>query len=124
VAGRVSGLVLVTAPNRLQQTGCPGFHDAQGQPIIEQYKKDNLTAYVEHDPVTGEALMLRTSTGMQSLYVYDGTGNPTALLVVSSISGPGRTVESGPTFGATKPAIWPFSNGNDSSQRRPKIGLR
>jgi RHS repeat-associated protein len=24
--------------------------------------------------------MLRTSTGMQSLYVYDGTGNPTALL--------------------------------------------
>jgi hypothetical protein len=48
---------------------------ALGQPIIEQYKKDNATAYVEHDPVTGEALMLRTSTGMQSLYVYDGTGN-------------------------------------------------
>jgi len=24
--------------------------------------------------------MLRTSTGMQSLYVYDGTGNPAALL--------------------------------------------
>jgi RHS repeat-associated protein len=57
-----------------------GRTDAHGQPIIEQYKKDNLTAYVEHDPVTGEALMLRTSTGMQSLYVYDGTGNPTALL--------------------------------------------
>jgi RHS repeat-associated protein len=57
-----------------------GRTDAQGQPIIEQYKKDTNTAYVEHDPVTGEALMLRTSTGMQSLYVYDGTGNPTALL--------------------------------------------
>jgi hypothetical protein len=41
--------------------------------------KDNATAYVEHDPVSGEALMLRTSSGMQSLYVYDGTGNPTAL---------------------------------------------
>jgi hypothetical protein len=80
VAGFVSGLVLVTAPNLLQQTGCPGFHDAQGQPIIEQYKKDDATAYVEHDPVTGEAQMLRTSTGMQSLYVYDGTGNPTAHL--------------------------------------------
>jgi hypothetical protein len=57
-----------------------GRTDAHGQPIIEQYKKDNATAYVEHDPVTGEALLLRTSTGMQSLYVYDGTGNPTALL--------------------------------------------
>jgi hypothetical protein len=53
---------------------------AQVQPIIEQYKKDNATAYAEHDPVTGEALMLRTSTGMQSLYVYDATDNPTALL--------------------------------------------
>jgi RHS repeat-associated protein len=57
-----------------------GRTDAQGQPVIEQYKKDNATAYVEHDPVTGEALMLRTSSGMQSLYVYDGTGNPAALI--------------------------------------------
>ncbi|XAS65656.1 RHS repeat-associated core domain-containing protein [Micrococcaceae bacterium Sec5.8] len=57
-----------------------GRTDAQGQPVIEQYKKDNATAYVEHDPATGEALMLRTSSGMQSLYVYDGTGNPAALI--------------------------------------------
>ena len=57
-----------------------GRTDAQGQPVIEQLKKDNLTAYIEHDPVTGEPLMLRTSSGMQSLYVYDGTGNPAALL--------------------------------------------
>jgi RHS repeat-associated protein len=61
-----------------------GRTDAQGQPIIEQYKKDNATAYVEHDPVTGEALMLRTSSGMQSLYVYDGTGNPAALITSAS----------------------------------------
>ncbi|MCC3280425.1 RHS repeat-associated core domain-containing protein [Arthrobacter sp. zg-Y40] len=57
-----------------------GRTDAQGLPVIEQLKKDNLTAYVEHDPVTGEPLMLRTSSGMQSLYVYDGTGNPAALI--------------------------------------------
>ncbi|WP_432246120.1 RHS repeat domain-containing protein (plasmid) [Arthrobacter sp. G.S.26] len=57
-----------------------GRTDAQGLPIIEQYKKDTLTAYVEHDPITGEALMLRTSSGMQSLYLYDGTGNPAALV--------------------------------------------
>jgi RHS repeat-associated protein len=50
--------------------------------VIEQINRDGQTAYVEHDPVTGEALMLRTSTGMQSLYVYDGTGNP-AVLVTS-----------------------------------------
>ncbi|KQQ96361.1 hypothetical protein ASF72_01490 [Arthrobacter sp. Leaf141] len=57
-----------------------GRTDAQGLPIIEQYKKDTLTAYVEHDPITGEPLMLRTSSGMQSLYLYDGTGNPAALV--------------------------------------------
>jgi RHS repeat-associated protein len=61
-----------------------GRTDAHGQPIIEQYKKDSATAYVEHDPVTGEALMLRTSSGMQSLYVYDGTGNPAALITSAS----------------------------------------
>ena len=36
--------------------------------------------YVERDPVTGEPLMLHTPSGMQSLYVYDGIGNPTALV--------------------------------------------
>ncbi|MDJ0358283.1 hypothetical protein [Paenarthrobacter sp. PH39-S1] len=52
----------------------------QGQPIIEQLSKDAGTAYIEHDPVTGEPLMLRTSAGMASLYITDGTGNPTALI--------------------------------------------
>ncbi|MDJ0358576.1 RHS repeat-associated core domain-containing protein [Paenarthrobacter sp. PH39-S1] len=57
-----------------------GRTDAQGQPIIEQLSKDAGTAYIEHDPVTGEPLMLRTSAGMTSLYITDGTGNPTALI--------------------------------------------
>ena len=57
-----------------------GRTDAQGQPVIEQYTKDALTAYVEHDPVTGEPLMLRTASGKQALYVHDGTGNPAALI--------------------------------------------
>ena len=38
------------------------------------------TAYVENDPVTGQPLMLRTSSGIQALYVYAGTGSPVALL--------------------------------------------
>jgi RHS repeat-associated protein len=52
--------------------------------VIEQVNRDNQTAYVEHDPVTGEPLMLRTSSGMQSLYVHDGTGNPTVLVTSGS----------------------------------------
>lgn len=51
-----------------------------GQPVIEQAQIGSVTAYVENDPVTGQPLMLRTSTGAVSLYVYDGTGNPTAIL--------------------------------------------
>ncbi len=61
-----------------------GRTDAQGQPIIEQLSKDSHTAYIEHDPVTGEPLMLRTSAGMESLYITDGTGNPTALIAAGN----------------------------------------
>lgn len=57
-----------------------GRTDAQGLSVIEQVKHESLTAYIEHDPVTGEPLMLRTSSGMQSLYVQDGLGNPVALV--------------------------------------------
>ncbi|PYI38876.1 hypothetical protein CVS30_08630 [Arthrobacter psychrolactophilus] len=57
-----------------------GRTDAQGQPIIEQVKLDGNTAYIEHDPVTGEPLMLRTSDGMQSLYISDGNGSSTFLI--------------------------------------------
>ncbi|OMH24761.1 hypothetical protein BKD30_07530 [Tersicoccus phoenicis] len=57
-----------------------GRTDAQGLPVIEQLKKDNLTAYVEHDPVTGQPVMLRTASGKQALYIIDGTGNPAALI--------------------------------------------
>ncbi|WP_062006640.1 RHS repeat domain-containing protein [Arthrobacter alpinus] len=61
-----------------------GRTDAEGQPIIEQLSKDAGTAYIEHDPVTGEPLMLRTSAGMASLYITDGTGNPTALITAGN----------------------------------------
>ena len=43
------------------------------------------TAYLENDPVTGEPLILRTSSGNADLYVYSGTGNPVALLTDFSI---------------------------------------
>lgn len=57
-----------------------GRTNQQGQPVIEQAKAGANTAYVENDPVTGQPLMLRTSTGTVSLYVYSGTGSPVGLL--------------------------------------------
>jgi hypothetical protein len=38
-------------------------------------------AHVYSDPVTGQALMLTTSTGVNGIYVWDGIGNPVGLLV-------------------------------------------
>ncbi len=52
-----------------------------GVPTIETASKDGHTANVISDPVTGQPLMLRTSSGMQAMYVYDGTpGSPIALI--------------------------------------------
>ena len=48
--------------------------------IEEQLKVGTDTSYVENDLVTGQPLMLRTSSGIQALYVYAGTGSPVALL--------------------------------------------
>jgi RHS repeat-associated protein len=81
-----------SSQNRVLSEGTPsgsysltyGRSDQQGQAIVEQAHTPTGTAYVEHDPVTGAPLMLRTSSGKQSLYVYDGTGNPAALLTSDS----------------------------------------
>ncbi|WP_160318907.1 RHS repeat-associated core domain-containing protein [Arthrobacter sp. ERGS1:01] len=64
-----------------------GRTDAQGLPIIEQVHENANTAYIEHDPVTGEPLMLRTSSGLQSLYVNDGTGNPIGVTTTAAYPG-------------------------------------
>ena len=65
-----------------------------GQPILEQAQVGSVTAYLENDPVTGQPLMLRTSTGTVSLYVYDGLGNPAA--IVRDIGGTGYTYQYDP----------------------------
>lgn len=56
-----------------------GRTNSTGLPVIEQVKIGGNTAYIENDPVTGQPLMLRTSSGTEALYVYSGTGNPIAL---------------------------------------------
>jgi RHS repeat-associated protein len=57
-----------------------GRTDQVGNPTIAQYGVGSLTAYVESDPVTGQATMLHTSSDIAALYVYDGLGSPVALL--------------------------------------------
>ena len=57
-----------------------GRPDQSGNPTIAQYQVGSLTAYVESDPVTGQATMLHTSSDIAALYVYEGTGSPVALL--------------------------------------------
>lgn len=57
-----------------------GRSDQYGNAVIEQYQVGSVTAFVENDPGTGAPVMLRTSNGIQCLYVDDGIGNPVALL--------------------------------------------
>lgn len=53
-----------------------GRTDAHGMPVIEQVKLAAGTAFIDHDPVTGEPLVLRTTTGSEAYYITDGLGSP------------------------------------------------
>ena len=63
-----------------------GATDAVGNPTIAQYKLGTYTAYVESDPLTGQPNMLRSSTDVAMLYVFDGTGSPIGLLADAGTS--------------------------------------
>jgi RHS repeat-associated protein len=58
-----------------------GKNDANGNPQVTTYTVNGNGAHVYSDPVTGQALMLTTSTGVNGIYVWDGLGNPVGLLV-------------------------------------------
>ena len=59
-----------------------GRADQNGLPEIEQITRvsggASATAYVAHDP-TGKPVLLQTSTGTVSLYIYDAQDNPVGL---------------------------------------------
>jgi len=58
-----------------------GKNDAQGNPQIATYTiNGGGGAHVYSDPITGQALMLTTSADIDSIYVWDGLGNPVGLL--------------------------------------------
>ena len=69
-----------TVPNRTYKLGY-GKNDANGNPQVTTYTVNGNGAHVYSDPVTGQALMLTTSTGVNGIYVWDGIGNPVGLLV-------------------------------------------
>ena len=82
-----------------------------GLPVLESAQINTVTAYLENDPVTGQPLILRTNTGTASLYVYSGTGNPTAIL--RDVGGTGYTYTYDP-YGV--PALSSSSGGSGVPQ--------
>ncbi|BDZ48624.1 hypothetical protein GCM10025867_08650 [Frondihabitans sucicola] len=58
-----------------------GKNDQQGNPQLVTNTYGGSGAHVYSDPVTGQALMLTTSSDIDGLYVWDGLGNPVGLLV-------------------------------------------
>ena len=78
--GGQAGTGAIAAPTHGSHQLVYGRTDQQGQPVVEQVNFNGSTGYVEHDSVTRQPLMLRTSNGIQTLYESDGTGNPVALL--------------------------------------------
>lgn len=57
-----------------------GRTDQNGLPTVARYQVNAEQSEIYSDAVTGQAGMLITSTGTVSMYVYDGSGNPTWLL--------------------------------------------
>jgi len=57
-----------------------GKADQNGNPTIATYTGGTSGAHVYSDPITGQALMLTTSSDISALYVWDGLGNPVGLL--------------------------------------------
>lgn len=57
-----------------------GKNDQQGNPQLTTNTSNGNGAHVYSDPITGQALMLTTSSDIDALYVWDGLGNPVGLL--------------------------------------------
>ncbi|MFE9250230.1 RHS repeat-associated core domain-containing protein [Streptomyces sp. NPDC007088] len=53
-----------------------GAPDQYGMPVVEQVELKEGTAYIDHDPTTGQPLSLRTTNGYEAYYIVDGIGNP------------------------------------------------
>ncbi|MFJ4410939.1 RHS repeat domain-containing protein [Streptomyces sp. NPDC088910] len=63
-----------------------GRPDGNGQPVIEQVTLDAGTAYIDHDPTTGQPLVLRTTTGTEAYYITDGFGSPVEFINQSTVT--------------------------------------
>ncbi|WP_371790433.1 hypothetical protein OG285_06145 [Streptomyces sp. NBC_01471] len=74
-----------------------GTTDQYGMPVIEQVKLDAGTAYIDHDPTTGQPLSLRTTNGYEAYYIIDGLGSPVQFINQSTVQ---STVYSYDPYGA------------------------
>ncbi|MFJ4415502.1 RHS repeat domain-containing protein [Streptomyces sp. NPDC088925] len=62
-----------------------GAPDQYGMPVIEQVTLQEGTAYIDHDPTTGQPLSLRTTNGYEAYYIVDGIGNPVQFINQSTV---------------------------------------
>lgn len=62
-----------------------GAPDQYGMPVIEQVGLKEGTAFIDHDPTTGQPLSLRTTNGYEAYYIVDGIGNPVQFINQSTV---------------------------------------
>ncbi|MFJ5294587.1 RHS repeat domain-containing protein [Streptomyces sp. NPDC088348] len=62
-----------------------GAPDHYGMPVIEQVGLKEGTAFIDHDPTTGQPLSLRTTNGYEAYYIVDGIGNPVQFINQSTV---------------------------------------
>ncbi len=84
-----TSLISQTTPNGTYQYAY-GRTGKAGVPVLEEVSKDGATAAVLSDPVTGQPLLLQTSSGLQAAIVNEGSvGSPIAFITSAAQVGVG-----------------------------------
>ncbi|MBD8661493.1 hypothetical protein IFT72_14990 [Frigoribacterium sp. CFBP 8754] len=110
-----------------------GKADQNGNPTIATYTGNTSSSHVYSDPITGQALMLTTSSDIATLYIWDGIGNPVGLLTDFSTNAFSytydpygtRTLAAGGTGNGAGQNPYSFKSGiQDRASGLVKFGLR
>ncbi|MBD8057526.1 RHS repeat-associated core domain-containing protein [Cellulomonas sp. JH27-2] len=72
-------LISQTTPGSITYGYTYGRQSEVGKPVIEQIRRGSATAYLENDNY-GTPVMLRSSAGVECLYIYDAVGSPLGLI--------------------------------------------
>lgn len=84
-----TSLISQTTPNGTYQYAY-GRTNKAGVPVLEEVSKDGASAAVLSDPVTGQPLLLKTSSGLQAAIINEGSvGSPIAFITSAGQTGVG-----------------------------------